>query len=306
VRLTLAFVIVSGAAVLAQEPSIPTAETPLYRSAASDLVVLSATVTDRDGGFVEGLAADRFLVYDNGTRRPIQFFSSEDTPVSVGLVIDNSSSMRGKIGEVVAAAVAFARASHPEDELFALAFNDTVHEVLQGRRFLLASDIASLEAAVASLRPEGQTSLYDAVIAGLDRLEEGSRSRKVLIVLSDGADNASRSTLDQAIERARRSEAAIYTLGLFDRDDPDRNPGVLQDLARATGGQRFLPESAGPLMRACQQIALDIRSAYTIAFEPPQLDGKYHRVQVELDRSVGRRVDVRTRPGYIARERPQP
>jgi VWFA-related protein len=216
------------------------------------------------------------------------------------LVLDNSGSMRAKIGEVVAATVAFARASHPEDELFALSFNDDVQDAVKGQRFLLASDLTSLQESVSSLRPDGRTSLYDGVMTGLDRLDEGSRARKVLIVMSDGGDNASRATLDQVLARARRSDATIYTIGLFDPGDPDSNPGVLEDLARTTGGQRFLPRSAGPLLLACQRIAQDIRSGYTIAFEPSRLDNTYHRVRVEIARTNGRRLNVRTRPGYVA------
>jgi Ca-activated chloride channel family protein len=255
---------------------------------------------------VEGLERDAFHVYDEGKRQTIEFFSNEDTPVSIGLVIDSSSSMGRKIPDVVAATVAFARSSHPEDELFALSFNDTVKEVLGDQRFLLGSDIDLLQQAVSSLTPEGRTSLYDAIVAGLDRLADGSRARKVLIVMSDGGDNASRATLDDVIERARRSDAAIYTIGLFDPDDPDSNPGVLEDLAKETGGERFLPASTGPLMRACERIARDIRSGYTLAFEPGRLDGKYHRLKIEIDPSMRRRFHVRSRPGYVAAEASHP
>jgi Ca-activated chloride channel family protein len=278
---------------------------PLFRSAANNLVVLAATVTDRDGGFVEGLQRDAFRIFDEGKRQPIQFFSNEDTPVSIGLVIDSSSSMRRKIPDAVAATVAFARSSHPRDELFALAFNDSVHEILDDRRFLLGSDIEALQRAVSLLKPEGRTSLYDGVIAGLDRLAEGSRARKVLIVMSDGADNASGATLDEVVERARRSDAAIYTIGLFDPDDPEANPGVLKELAHVTGGERFLPASTAPLLLACERIARDIRSGYTLAFEPGALDGKYHRLKVDIDPSVRRRLEVRSRPGYVAAGSPE-
>jgi VWFA-related protein len=274
------------------------AQTPQFRGASSDLVVLAATVTDSDGGFVEGLPSERFAVFDEGKRRDISLFSNEDTPVSVGLIIDSSSSMGPKIGEIVAAASAFARSSNPRDELFALAFNDRVYETLQDRRFLLASDISALEQAVSSLVPEGRTSLYDAIMAGLERLDTGTRARKVLIVMSDGGDNASRATLDEVMDRARRSDAAIYTIGLFDADDPDANPGVLERLSRETGGQRFLPKSPGPLLQTCERIARDIRSGYTIAFEPPVRDGSYHRINLKVDR--GGRFHVRTRPGYFA------
>jgi Ca-activated chloride channel homolog len=266
--------------------------------------VLSATVFDNDGGFVGDLDRDRFAVYDEGKRQTIGVFSHDDTPVSVGLLIDDSASMQSKIGEVVAATVAFAQSSHPEDELFTLAFNDRVQDAVADRAFLRAGDVAALEQALTSLRPEGRTALYDAVMAGLDRLEEGSRSRKILIVMSDGGDNASRATITQVLERARRSDATIYTIGLFDRDDRDANPGVLKSLAQETGGERYLPQSPSPLMFACLRIARDIRSGYTIGFEPPKRDGKYHRVRVEADRADGRRLVVRTRPGYFAPEAP--
>jgi Ca-activated chloride channel family protein len=291
---------VASFAIVTLGPTLHGQEGLHVRSASSDLVVLSATVVDKNGGFVEGLARDRFVVADDGARQPIDLFSHEDTPVAVGLIIDNSASMRPKMGEVVAATSAFARSSHPEDELFTLSFNDTVHEALKDRAFLLASDVAALEEVVSSLRPEGRTALYDAVIAGLDRLDESSRSRKVLIVMSDGGDNMSRATLDQTLERARRSDATIYTIGLFEPDDQDANPGVLKSLARATGGERYLPPSAGPLLAACRRIAREIRSGYTIAFEPSKRDGRYHRVQVDVDRTGGRRLSVRTRPGYFA------
>jgi len=153
---------------------------------------------------------------------------------------------------------------------------------------------------VSSLRPEGRTALYDAVMAGLDRLDEGSRARKVLIVMSDGGDNSSRATLNQVLDRARRSDATIYTIGLFNPDDPDTNPGVLKSLAQMTGGERFLPRTASPLLLACQRIARDIRSGYTIAFEPAKRDGKYHRIKLDVDRAGGRRLAVRARPGYVA------
>jgi Ca-activated chloride channel homolog len=287
---SLVTVLVSGAALDGQQ-------SVHFRSSSSDLVVLAGSVTDKTGGFVEGVGRERFIIYDEGKRQPIALFSNEDTPVSVGLLIDNSGSMRPKLGEVVAATIAFAKLSHPEDELFALAFSDHVQEALKDG---LTGDIAALERAMSSLRPDGKTALYDAVMAGLDRLDQGSRARKVLIVLSDGGDNTSRATLDRVLERARRSDATIYTIGLFQADDRDANPDVLKSLAQTTGGERFLPESPSPLMLACQRIARDIRSGYTIAFEPSKRDGKYHHVQVEVDRRDGRRLAVRARPGYVA------
>jgi Ca-activated chloride channel family protein len=229
----------------------------------------------------------------------VELFSNEDTPVSVGLVIDASSSMRSKLGEVVAAALRFATLSNPHDELFAIRFNDDVRDALRDRRFLLANDRSDLESALTSLVPEGRTALYDALISGFDHLAEGTRPRKILILISDGGDNASHATLDAVLARARASNATIYTIGLFEDQDPDKNPRVLKSLAQTTGGERFLPRSAGSLLQTCERIAREIRSGYTIGYVPPDRDGAYHRVRVLLD-TPDRRLTVRTRPGYFA------
>jgi Ca-activated chloride channel family protein len=287
VVLALAGVTVSG-----QQPS--------FHIASRDLVVLPVTVVDRQGAFVADLPREQFTVFDNGRRQPLEFFSNEDTPVTVGIVIDSSSSMRPKMGEVVAATVAFARSSNPDDELFVLEFSDAVHDAVPEHRSLLASDIGALQSAVSAVRPDGRTALYDGVLEGLARLDEGHRPRKALILMSDGGDNASHATLETVLARAHKSNAAIYTIGLFDTDDPDQNPGALQSLSRATGGERFLPSSPGPLLQACQRIARAIRSGYTMAYEPPDRDGTFHRVRVEVSDPERRRLTVRTREGYTA------
>src|SRR4029450_6596161 len=140
-------------------------------------------VTDKQGQLVSELDRQRFTGFDNGRRIPVELFSNEDTPVTVGLVIDTSSSMRAKLGEVIAATMRFANSSHPQDELFVIRFNDDVRHALRHHRFLLASDSRSLESALTSLVPEGRTALYDALMAGLDHLDNGTRARKILIAI---------------------------------------------------------------------------------------------------------------------------
>jgi VWFA-related protein len=278
----------------------PAAQEPSFRSSSTELVVLPVVVSERHGSYVSDLPRDRFAVYDNGRRMSIEFFSHEDSPVTIGLIIDASSSMRTKIGEVTAAALALARSSNPDDELFALRFNDDVRDAVGRNGFLRAGDSDGLTTALSSIRPEGRTALYDALIAGLDRLDEGRRARKALVLISDGGDNASAAKLDTVLQRARKSNAAIYTIGLFDADDPDRNPRLLKSLARETGGERFLPSSAGPLITACQHIAREIRAGYTIGYAPPVRDGSFHHVRVQIEPADPRHLDVRTRPGYFA------
>jgi len=276
----------------AQEPAV-------FQSASAELVVLPVVVTDRKGMFVPDLPQDRFAVYDNGRRQPVALFSNEDTPVSTAVVIDDSGSMRQKMGQVVAATLSFARWSNPDDELFVIEFNDRVRDAV-GDRPLLASDREALEAALATLKPAGQTALYDALVAGLDRLERASRARKVLVLVSDGGDNVSRANLNDVLARARRANVTIYTIGLFDQGAPDTNPGVLKQLAETTGGARYLPRSPGPLMQACERIAREIRTGYTLGYVPPDRDGIFHRVRVVLEGESGQGLDVRTRPGYFA------
>jgi VWFA-related protein len=281
-----------------QEAQAP--QPPAFRSASSELVVLPVIVTDKPDQYVADLTQQQFTVYDNGRKVPIEFFSTEDTPVTVGLVIDASSSVRKKVGEIIAASAAFARSSNPDDELFAVYFNDDVHDALPERGMLLASDAAGLHQALRTLVPEGRTSLYDGLIHALDRLNSGTRTRKALVLISDGGDNASTATLDHVLAKARASNAAIYTIGVYDDYDPDKNPGVLKSIANATGGERFLPRSAGPLLAACQHIAREIRSGYTIGYTPPDRDGAFHRIRVEVTHDGKRKLTAKTRPGYFA------
>lgn len=279
------------------------AQEPSFRATSSELVVLPVIVTDHRGAFVADVGRERFSVFDNGRPVPIEIFTNQDAPATVGLVIDASSSMRNKMGEVQAAALAFARSSNPEDELFALRFNDDVDDAVPGRKFLLAEDVDAIGAAIGKLKPDGQTALYDALLEGLERLDSATRARKALVVISDGGDNASQAKLADVLARARRSNAAIYTVGVFERDDDDRNPGVLKSLAEATGALRFLPQSPGELLRACVQIAHEIRSGYTIGYVPPDKDGAFHRVRVAIQPD-SRPLTLRTRPGYFAAKAP--
>jgi Ca-activated chloride channel homolog len=278
--------------VCAQQP-------PTFHTESSELVVLPVTVTDAHGALVADLSRDRFTVFDNGRRQDVTLFTAEDTPVTVGLIIDNSASMRRKLGEVVAATVAFARASNPDDEVFTLVFDDDVRDPLPDGT-VSAKDTSALYEALSHLTPDGRTALYDGLGAGLARATAGARDRKVLVLMSDGGDNASHATLTEILARARAGNVTIYTIGLFDKDDDDANPGILKSLAVATGGERFLPRSAGPLIEVCARIAREIRSGYTIGYVPPDRDGAFHRVSVQVQAGAGRKLVVRTRPGYFA------
>ena len=271
------------------------------------LVVLHATVTDRQGGFVSDLGEQDFEVYENGVAQPIRLFKNEDIPVTVGLVVDHSTTMRPKLAEVTAAARTFVRSSNGQDEIFVVNFNEKVSLGLpHTTRF--TSSTAELEYAITAMPTGGQTALYDAIAKALEELQAGSRDKKVLIVVSDGGDNVSAHSLAEVMKLAERSSAIIYTVGVFDENDPDRNPGVLKRLAQATGGEAFFPGQLSDVVAICERIARDIRHQYTIGYVPtnPARDGAYRAIRV-LARANGHdKLSVRTRTGYIAGGEPQP
>ena len=270
-----------------------------------ELVVLHATVLDDKHLPVAGLGKTAFQIYENGVLQEIESFRHEDIPVTVGLVIDNSGSMRTKRTEVIAAALAFAHASNPKDQHFLVNFNEHVTFGLP-TDMPFTSDLARLEVALATVTANGKTALYDAVAAALEHLKKGNRDKQVLIVVSDGADNASQHTAARIITLAKQSEAIIYTIGIFEPADPDRNPGALKQFAKATGGEAFLPQSVKDATAICERIARDIRSQYTLTYEPTNLkyDGNYRVIQVKAKTPGGEQLVVRTRAGYYAPLKP--
>jgi VWFA-related protein len=203
---------------------------------------------------------------------------------------------------VIAGATAFAEVSHPGDEIFALAFNERVYPALPpGAPFTSDSTVlrAALERSVAA---RGRTALYDAISAGLDYLSRGSRERKVLVVLSDGGDNASRATREDAGRKAQRSNAVIHTIALVAPGARDANPKLLEDLAQASGGESFRPDAPREIAEALGQIAREIRHTYTVGYTSTNTarDGAFRRVHVVVTAPPGRRLVVRTRAGYVA------
>jgi VWFA-related protein len=267
----------------------------------SELVVLHVNVRDREGGFVTDLPQRAFSVFEDLRPQTLRLFVDDDTPVTVGLLIDNSISMRESRELVVAAAGAFARSGHAEDEIFALAFNEHVAPVLPPTA-PFTSDATILAAALHdAISARGKTAFFDATIAGLAYAERGRHPRKVLVVISDGGDNASATTFDAVVTRAQESNATIYTVVLADPLDPEANPGRMATLARISGGETFTPRSAREISGVLQAIARDIRHTYTLGYTPDKApDGTFRRVRVIVTPSDGRRLVVRTREGYLA------
>ncbi len=287
------------------QPQSPPAEVPaaesLRFSVEVDLVVLQATVRDRRGHLVSDLREGDFELYEDGVRQSIRVFRHEDVPVTVGLVIDHSGSMRPKLPDVIEAARTFVRSSNPEDQMFVVNFNEKVTLGLPGGvSFTHRAD--ELESAILSTRATGQTALYDAVTEGLERSRAGGPEKKVLIVISDGGDNASALRLPEVLKKLAQSSAIVYAVGIFDDDDADRNPDVLLRLARSSGGEAYFPRQLNEVVAICERIARDIRNQYTIGYlsnssAPP---GAVRAIRVAAHAAGKGQLSVRTRSSYIA------
>jgi Ca-activated chloride channel family protein len=267
----------------------------------SELVVLHVRVTDRGGSYATGLTAESFRILDEGRPQDIRFFESADAPITVGLVIDSSGSMRNVRDRVIAAASAFVESCNRDDEVFALVFNDSVHAVLEESE-PFTGDAGALRHALAGVfQPNGRTALYDAVAEGLAYGAHGARDRRALVVLSDGGDNASRLRFGDVMSQVQSSNAIIYTVALDDAFDLDSNPRRLARFAETSGGKAFEPKDVGGVHQAFQQIARDIRRSYTIGYEPKLSDKRigFRHISVEARAPGGRRLTVRTRTGYV-------
>ena len=266
----------------------------------TNLVILSATVVDHHNALVSGLMKNDFQIYENHSLQQIKNFSHEDIPVAVGLVIDNSGSMGQKRADVISAALSFAHSSNPQDQMFVVNFNEHVtYGLPSGMPFTDRRD--QLHLALSTIKSIGETALYDAIATALEHLKQSNCDKKVLILISDGGDNASTHSLAQVIEMAKHSTAIIYTIGMIDERDGDQNPGLLRRFAKETGGEAFFPESSKEISSICEGIARDIRNQYTLAYAPviTVRDGGYRAVDVHASAPGLGHLSVRTRTGYF-------
>jgi Ca-activated chloride channel family protein len=296
--------VVVAAAMLAVPVTAHEQRSPVF-SADSELVVLQVTVTDRKGAYVTGLPAEAFSIVEDGHAQTLRLFAEADAPVTVGLLLDSSASMNSRRHVIIAGAAAFAAASHPGDEVFALVFNEQVIAALPASA-PFTNDGVVLEAALERIvNARGRTALYDAISTGVDYLSRGTRERRVLVVLSDGGDNASRATRTAAVRKAQASNAVIYTIALIDPLSRDASPALLEELAQASGGESFRPDDPRGIGEALGQVVRHIHNGYTLGYVPadPAHDGTFRRIHVVVTAPPGRRFVVRTRSGYVAGSR---
>lgn len=272
-------------------------------SVSVNLVVLHTTVLDDRGRFAEGLKEENFRVFEDKAQQKLSVFKREDIPVSMGLVIDNSGSMREKRPRVNEAALTLVQASNPDDEAFVVNFNDDFYLDLDKD---FSNSIPELKEALERIDSRGSTALYDAIIGSLDHLKKGSRDKKVLLIVTDGEDNTSRNSLEKTIREIQRTNTVIYTIGLLgdeSKKSKSKAKKALVQIAQASGGLAFFPENVEDVHNICEQVAHDIRNQYTLGYYPSndRQDGSYRSVQVDVIPPRGRgKLVARTRNGYYS------
>ena len=264
-----------------------------------DEVTLHATVVDDHNRLITNLAKNDFTVFEDGKPQKITSFRSEDIPVAMGIVIDNSGSMREKRPAVNAAAVNLVQSSNPQDQVFVVNFNE---EYFLDQDY--TAQVPKLKNALERIEARGGTALYDAVVASGDHLKKsGALEKKVLLVVTDGEDNASRETLEQALRRLEEKNGpTVYTIGLLGEEHAKRARRALRAMAEDTGGVAFFPGDLSQVQAIASQIAHDIRNQYTMQYKPstPQSVGGYRTVKVEANAKGYKKLQVRTRSGYYA------
>lgn len=273
-----------------------------------ELVQLPVSVLDVEGRPITGLTKDHFQVFEDGVKQEITLFKQEDVPISVGLVIDNSGSMRNKRERVNSAALAFVRESNPDDETFIVNFDDSAYLEQD-----FTSSIGDLIDALDNLDTRGETALNDAVFLSLEHMGSASKEKKTVLVITDGEDNASKFGFNKVFDAVREAKVTVYAIGLLEENDTRgglfRKPpskkakDALTKLAEVTGGQAFFPKSLDDVEDLCKRIAHDLRNHYTIGYIPSnrKLDGTWRNVKLQLNppKGAGKPV-VRTKPGYYA------
>ena len=274
-----------------------------------NLVVLHATVLDPKGRQVNDLRKENFHVFEDGVAQTLSVFSHADIPVTMGIVIDDSGSMKDKRAAVNVAAVTFVKTSNPQDQVFVVNFNDVPYLDTPGD---FASSVEELKAALDKIDSRGGTALYEAVNTALDHMKLGNRDKKVLLAITDGEDNASRYTLEEIVRYIQKGNTVVYTIGLLGSGEPGglfkgseakRAAKVLKKLAEVSGGQAYFPKSVEEVESTCVGVARDIRSQYTLAYTPTNAkkDGTFRTVRVDASRPRGgSHLTVRTRTGYFA------
>ena len=262
--------------------------------------MLHATVVDDKQHIITNLDRGAFTVFEDGKQQNIISFHHVDIPVAMGIVIDNSGSMREKRAKVNQAALNLVRSSNPKDEVFVVNFND---EQYLDQDF--TNDLRKLKEALEKIDARGGTALYDAIVASADHLKQNARlEKKVIFVVTDGEDNASSETLEQAVKQLQQENGpSVYAIGILgDEEHPKRAKKALQIIADRTGGIAFFPKTLDEVDEISKNIANDIRNQYAIGYKPtnPKGSGGFRQIRVDAKAKGHGKMVVRTKSGYYA------
>ncbi|HXZ81298.1 MAG TPA: VWA domain-containing protein [Terriglobales bacterium] len=267
-----------------------------------DLVLLPVSITDVYGRPVVGLDKSRFEVFEGKEEQEIRHFSSEDAPMSVGIILDSSGSMKEKAERAREAVVEFCRVSNPQDEFFLITFNDSPQEVAG-----FTSRVEDIQNRLVFTQPKGRTALFDAIYLGLNQLKKARYSRKALLIVSDGGDNHSRYTEREVRSQVEEADVLIYAIGLYDHtfQTPEERLGpiVLRDISEVTGGRTFTVDDPNTLPTVAALIATELRNQYVLGYRPAASshDGKWHKVKVKMKMPKGfSLLQIHSRTGYYA------
>jgi VWFA-related protein len=265
-------------------------------------VVCHTSVLDKTGHQVTTLPQAAFTVMENGVRQQLRTFRREDVPVAMGLVIDNSASMRNKRAQVEAASIALVKASNPQDDVFVVNFNEDAYlDMPAGVDF--SHDLNILQKALTRIDSRGGTAMRDAIKMSVEHLKKSKLDKKVLVVVTDGDDNYSVIGLENLVKDAQKGGVLIYSIGLLAEEEPKAAKAAkhaLETLADSTGAAAFFAKDVGEVDHLAHQVATDIRNQYILQYTPANqtMDGKFRAIKVTVKGTGG--LSVRTRPGYWA------
>lgn len=288
------------AAGVSVDPSLKTHTKPIRKDV--DLVLVPVTVTDPMNRLVTGLEKENFFLTDNGQPQEIRHFSSEDAPVSLGVIFDVSGSMSNKIDKSRDAVVEFFKTANPEDEFFLITFSEKP-EVLAD----FTSSVEDIQSRLVYAEPKGRTALLDAIYLGMNRMRKAKLQKKALLIISDGGDNHSRYTEGEIKSLVREADVQIYAIGLYDRDfktpEEREGPQLLSEISEVTGGRTFTIGSPSELADVATKIGIELRNQYVLGYRPehPTRDGKWRKIKVKLNPPKGLPpLHVYAKTGYYA------
>lgn len=267
-----------------------------------DLVLIPVTITDPMNRLVTGLERDNFVLLDNGEKQAIQHFSSEDSPISLGVIFDISGSMANKIEKARQAVVEFFKTANPEDEFFLIAFNDKPTLIVD-----FTNSVERVQGQLVYAVPKGRTALLDAIYLGMAKMRQARHQRKALLIISDGGDNRSRYTENEIKSMVKEADVQIYAMGIFDqsaRSDEERyGPQMLAEVTDVTGGRTFTVSNPNDMSDVAAKIGVELRNQYVLGYRPtkPARDGKWRKVRVKLNSPKGLpQLSVYAKTGYYA------